>query len=253
VKVENQGSDYESFTVTVYYDSTAIASQNVVNLLPNWDTTLTYYWDTTGMARGNYTIKAVASTVPGETDTLDNVLIDGKVKVLWHDVAVASVVTDRTWVYQGHNATINVTVVNQGDFAETITVTLYYNVTANLQAGTQIINLLPGESQTLTFVWTTKGVQYCHNYTMTAVASIAPTDNNPPDNTFADGKIKVRILGDVDGNGVVNMLDLYLVSRNFGLREGDLGWNPDLDLNLDRLVNMVDMYLTAANFGKVCP
>ncbi len=61
VKVENQGSDYENFTVTDYYDSTAIASQNVIKLLPNWDTTLTFYWNTTGMPRGNYTLKAEAS------------------------------------------------------------------------------------------------------------------------------------------------------------------------------------------------
>jgi hypothetical protein len=209
VTVSNLGSHYESFTVTVYYDVTAIASQGVVNLLPNWKTKLTFYWNTSGMPRGNYTIKAEASAVPGEIDLLDNVLVDGKVEVLWHDVAVVNVVCDRTWVYQGHSVNINATVRDEGDFAENVTVTLYYNITANKIIGTQNnITLFPGQNQTLFFVWDTTGVEYCHNYTIAAVATIAFVDNDPMDNTLTDGKIEVRILGDLNGDGVVDGSDI---------------------------------------------
>ena len=44
-------------------------------------TTLPFIWNTTGFAKGNYTIKAVADTVSGETDTADNSFIDGWVYV----------------------------------------------------------------------------------------------------------------------------------------------------------------------------
>jgi hypothetical protein len=98
--------------VIAYYDCTAIGSQNVTNLLPNLNTTLTFYWNTNGMLKGNYTIKAVASTVPGETNTANNVFIDRNVRVLWHDVAVVNIVSDRNWVFQGSSANINVTVKN---------------------------------------------------------------------------------------------------------------------------------------------
>jgi parallel beta-helix repeat protein len=216
VTVENQGSDYENFTVTVYYDSTAIASQNVINLLPNWNTTLTFYWNTAGMARDNYTIKAEASTVPGEIDLLDNVFIDGKVEVLWHDVAIVDVIPSQAWVYQGHTVNISVTVRNEGDFSEAITVTLYYNITASKIIGTKIINLLQRENQAIVFTWDTTGVKYCHNYTITAVATIAFVDNDPVDNTLTDGKIKVRILGDLNGDGVVDGSDFYVLLVNWG-------------------------------------
>jgi nitrous oxidase accessory protein NosD len=251
VTVKNEGSDYENFTVTVYYDSTAIASQNVTNLLPNWNTTLTFYWNTTGMARGNYTIKAVASTVPSEVNTANNVFIDGEVQVLWRDVAVTSVTADRTWVYQGFSANINVTVLNNGDFPETVTVTLYYNITANKIIGTQNVALLVGESKTIIFVWNTAGVEYCHNYTITAVATI-PIDNNPADNTMADGAIKVRILGDTNGDGKVDIKDILAAAKAFGETPDRPSWDPNMDLNNDGKVNIKDILIIAKNYGKNC-
>jgi len=250
VTAKNEGNDYESFTVTVYYDDTPIASQNVVNLPPKWSTTLTFHWDTTGMPRGNYTIKANATIVPEETDIEDNTLIDGVVEVLWHDVAVTGVVPSRNWVYQGYMVNINVTVLNEGDFPETVTVTLYYNITANKVIGTQIINLLPGESQTLVFTWDTTGVEYCHNYTLTALATIIPPDNDPTDNTFTDGKVKVRIVGDANGDGIVDISDIYAVALGFGETPSRPRWNPDLDINNDEIIDIEDIYTVAINYGK---
>jgi hypothetical protein len=39
-------------------------------------TTLTFKWNTTGFAYGNYTVSAVADAVPGEADTTDNTYVD---------------------------------------------------------------------------------------------------------------------------------------------------------------------------------
>jgi hypothetical protein len=44
-------------------------------------TTLTFAWNTTGFAKGNYTLSAYAWPVQGETGTLDNTLTDGLVYV----------------------------------------------------------------------------------------------------------------------------------------------------------------------------
>jgi len=251
VKIGNQGSYNETFKLSVTYDSTEIFSENMIEMLPNSNRTFTHDWDTTGI-RGDFTITANASKVPGETNVLNNVL-STPVEVLWHDVAVINIAADRTWVYQGHKATINVTVSNHGDYDETTKVTLYYNITADQVVGTQAIMLRKGESQKLTFVWDTTKVPYCHNYTMTATATIVPTESHPSDNLLEDGKIKVRILGDVDGNGLVNMLDLQAEAANFGMMEGiSSEWNPDLDMNQDHIVNILDLFITATNFGKNC-
>jgi len=80
VTVTNQGDFTENFNVTVFANITSIASK-IVTLSSGDSTTLTLTWNTTGMAKGNYTMKAVADTVPGETDTTDNTQINGIVFV----------------------------------------------------------------------------------------------------------------------------------------------------------------------------
>ena len=81
VVVENQGDETETFNVTVYYDTTTIGTQNVLGLAASANTSLTFTWDTgdvwidTLVGAVPYKIKAVASTVLGETDTADNTLV----------------------------------------------------------------------------------------------------------------------------------------------------------------------------------
>ena len=81
VVVENEGAFLESFNVTCYYNSTIISSQDVTDLLSGDPKTLYFNWKTNGVLPSTYTIKAVASTVPGETNTADNTYIDGEVTV----------------------------------------------------------------------------------------------------------------------------------------------------------------------------
>lgn len=70
----------ETFSVTVYVNLATIGSQVFVLTSGN-SSTLTFVWNTTGFAKGNYIVKAVADMVQGETDTSDNTLTDGTVVV----------------------------------------------------------------------------------------------------------------------------------------------------------------------------
>ena len=76
VTVANDGDFTETFNVTVYANATIIASQNVT-LSTGDSTTVTFTCNTTGLAKGNYTISAYATPVQGETDTADNMFSDG--------------------------------------------------------------------------------------------------------------------------------------------------------------------------------
>jgi len=172
--------------------------------------------------------------------------------VMWHDVAVVEVVPSRDWVYQGYSVQINVTVLNKGDLNETVVVTLYYNVTAGEIIGIETINLQPGENATILFLWNTEDVPYCYNYTIATVATI-PLDHDPTDNTLADGKVKVRIIGDVDGNDVVNMLDLFIISQAFGLTKEISQWNADVDINQDNVINLLDLYIALYTSDQYVP
>ncbi len=75
VVVMNNGTETETFNVTVYYNTTEMGTQPVTNLVAGATETLTFSWDTTSVAVGNYTIEAVAKNVTGETNTANNAKI----------------------------------------------------------------------------------------------------------------------------------------------------------------------------------
>lgn len=81
VTVRNQGNYPETFNVTTYANTSSIAGQTVT-LSNGSSTVMTFRWNTSSFARGNYTISAYASPVPGETHTEDNNFTNGLVLVL---------------------------------------------------------------------------------------------------------------------------------------------------------------------------
>jgi hypothetical protein len=172
---------------------------------------------------------------------------------LVHDVAVTNVTADRTWVYKGNTVNINVTVWDNGDFPENITVTVYYNITGGNVAGVQNVTMLSGQNETLTFAWNTASVPVCYtNYTLTAVATIL-ADYTPADNTLADGNITVRFMGDITGTGAVDISDISIAAAAFGSHLGMPNWNPAADVNGDGVVDIMDIALIASNFGQHYP
>jgi hypothetical protein len=72
VTVQNHGSFRETFNVTVYANETMISTRTNITLTSGNSATITFTWNTTGVAKGNYTLTAAADIVPGETDTADN-------------------------------------------------------------------------------------------------------------------------------------------------------------------------------------
>ncbi len=80
VTVTNQGNKTEVFNVILYANTTIIALQAVILSGEN-STGLSFTWNTTGFAIGNYTISTYATPVEGETDLSDNQFINGIVKV----------------------------------------------------------------------------------------------------------------------------------------------------------------------------
>jgi outer membrane protein assembly factor BamB len=86
VTVEDQGAYSLTFNVAAYYNDTVIILPDgknymTINLTGGESKSVTFTWNTTGFAKGNYTISAYAWPVPGETDTADNNFTDGWVIV----------------------------------------------------------------------------------------------------------------------------------------------------------------------------
>ncbi len=76
------GANYGRNIWTYFGLGTPPIGTKIVTNLPNGtSTTITFTWNTTGFAKGNYTISAYAEPVPGETDTEDNLFTGGLVKI----------------------------------------------------------------------------------------------------------------------------------------------------------------------------
>jgi hypothetical protein len=80
VTVTNKGEFTETFNVTLYANTTTIETKQVTLTSLN-STTISYTWNTSGFAKGNYTIWAYAWRVQGETHMADNTFTDGWVFV----------------------------------------------------------------------------------------------------------------------------------------------------------------------------
>jgi hypothetical protein len=80
VTAKNYGIFNETFTTTVYANTSAIQTQEVTLQSAN-SAVLSFIWNATNFAKGNYTIKAYAPPVSGEHNTTDNILSDGHVVV----------------------------------------------------------------------------------------------------------------------------------------------------------------------------
>jgi KaiC/GvpD/RAD55 family RecA-like ATPase len=193
ILVKNEGSVSETFNVTAYYNSTAIETQIVANLVPGANKTLYVIWNTTGVSIGNYTIRVEASNVTDETDTTDNIFVDGIVSISMlyvHDVAVIRVTPSATEVYIEQTISILVVVKNEGTAAETFNVTIYLNETA---IETQkVIDLTPSEEKSLTFYWNTTGFAGNSRYIVKAVASQVFEENDKFDNVLESGIVTLK-------------------------------------------------------------
>lgn len=60
----------------------------------------------------------------------------------------------------------------------------------------------------------------------------------------------VRLQGDLNGDGIVDIFDVVTVATAFGTKPGDEKWNPVADLNNDSMVDIFDVVTVTSNFGK---
>ncbi|MFQ5999166.1 MAG: CARDB domain-containing protein [Candidatus Bathyarchaeia archaeon] len=190
-----------------------------------------------------------------------------------HDVAVTQITTlayspadgphvySTTYVYVGDKVNITVTVMNQGTLPENFTVTVY-NGTTPIGSPVNITNLAPGNQTSITVTWNTAGINVSawFNHTIKdyigipikANVSVVTGEAEIYDNTLI-GTIKVRLNGDIDGNGEVDIVDVVIVALAFGSKPGDLNWNPEADIKPEwDLIDIVDIVAVAIHFGDKC-
>jgi parallel beta-helix repeat protein len=81
ISFANNGVYTESFGLTAYANATIIYTSQIGNMGSASQASLTFKWDTSSLAYGNYTVSAWAWPVPGETDVSNNNFTLGVIKV----------------------------------------------------------------------------------------------------------------------------------------------------------------------------
>jgi hypothetical protein len=175
---------------------------------------------------------------------------DGLIMTLIRDVAIMNVTVSLNSVYPGWVVNITVVVRNEGDQSETFVVNLLYGAT--LIENHTVTDLASDAETTFTFGWDTKDVPPCHNYTISAEAPALPDEEDTTDNVFEDGYIKIKLVGDINGDDSVDMRDIFDAAQAFGSYPGHPRWNPDIDLDRDGQISMRDLAIVTINFGKTC-
>lgn len=101
-------------------------------------------------------------------------------------------------------------------------------------------------SDYLIFALTCAGHKAGANQTVKATLSLSVSPRATGNSTFSFDLVfegKTYVVGDLNGDGVVNLYDAVLFSAAYGLRPQDKGWNADADLNEDGAVDIFDALL----------
>jgi len=101
--------------------------------------------------------------------------------------------------------------------------------------------------------WKTAKFVWCNKTIGSAVIGWKVYSYDGAENVAAtDTKIfRVKqLIGDLNGDGIVDIFDVVTVSIAFGSATQDPNWNQAADLNNDCVVDIFDIVLLANNFGK---
>jgi parallel beta-helix repeat protein len=158
------------------------------------------------------------------------------------DVAIVSVVTSDNLTYRGGIIDIAAVAENEGIVPETFAVSACYNATP---LETKTISDLPaGANTTLIFTWNTTNVTV-GTYVISANASTVTGETDIEDNSFTDGTVRVKIPGDINGDGHVDLEDAVLLSTHYGWPVEEY---PEGDINYDGYINVLDAIIIIINW-----
>jgi thermitase len=163
-----------------------------------------------------------------------------------HNIAIKGVSLQKTVVGQGFNMNLNVKVANDGTSAEIFNVKIYANSTVihseNITLDGETFTSITSTMNTSAF---SKGA-----YIISAHASLVANESRTADNTASGGTITVTIVGDVNGDSEVDILDLVKVSYIYSSRSGDAQFNSNSDINGDDEITISDIVLCTSHYGQ---
>lgn len=166
----------------------------------------------------------------------------------WINLAITGVSSSKSVVGEGYKVYINVTVQNQSWNTQTTNLTVYVNST--LLGSVTNLALAERSEIVLNFTWqTTPALR--GNYIINSTADLVANEPDITDNNRAYEQIvKVTIVGDINGDGIVDIYDAIKLSSAFTSVPNSPFWNGNADINSDNSVDIYDAILLSSNFDK---
>ncbi|MCG9128739.1 hypothetical protein JT359_14170 [Candidatus Poribacteria bacterium] len=253
----NNGNTDDVINLSTTGDVTGTLSQESVTLPPGSSKDITLTVSTTGLTAGNYTLNVTGTSVG---DNAITVASDISIEI----GAVYGVMLSSEDELEGNTTDIlrgvsyKLTLTNTGNIEDTIflsssaqvgiegSVLGSFKVTLDQEVSTSDaeITVAPGSSVTVTFIAAGDSFTKPSDYEIivkakskgdpTKSASVITTTTIDP------------VVWDLNADGIVNILDLVLVSNQFG----ESGENLIGDVNMDGIVNILDLVQVASLFNK---
>jgi WD40 repeat protein len=165
----------------------------------------------------------------------------------------------KRYVCQGYSSgPITIAANNNGDFAETVEITLYaYSSATNamIVINTTIV-VIPAHAalKAISLYWQVPSwLPYYGNYTLYLTVSAVSVENNLVDNEFIDSGLVVTGPGDVTGDRKCDGKDVAVLSRGFDKIPGDPKYSPDGDVIWSLKIDGKDIAVVSKYFDSKYP
>jgi len=168
-----------------------------------------------------------------------------------HDIVLIDVQPSKTVVGESSVCGLNVTVVNRGDFNEAFNVTAWALVAPPAKSieNASVVNLPPDEIRTVMISWNTTGWAY-GNYSISVHAEPVSGETNTANNAYTDGWVVVTIPGDVDGDSVVDILDIVRITSIYLVSEGDWRYAANADIDGSGFIDILDVVICTSHYKQ---
>lgn len=228
---------------------------------PNGGSIVSYAWDFGDGSGNTSSVSTMKHTYlsPGDYNvTLTVTDNEGLSETVWamiiilpgvqHDIALMSVTTNTPHEYAGRVVNITITARNNGEVTESFDLKAYRNST--LIGTIHVTNLASGEETIVIVHWNTSYLIAGQNWTIKGEAVVVG-DVTPADNVLVDGQVYIKMIGDVNADGTVDIFDIAAGALAFGSVEGESNWNPQADIAAEfGLVDVLDLVAILLHFGE---